>query len=154
MGFVLFLPGRVFILLGLSFLRGRQHRRVLAVVQGFVHFSAYPEVMQQHRQLSGSRNDGSLLSVSSSSFRQLQSPAPEIAVRAKRTQDVLCSLHQQRSQVRIAFLADVQLRLALTRVSSSRLQPLAAAHLAALAGQDVVPIRFAQSFNGVGCLGS
>src|SRR6478736_1642777 len=46
---------------------------------------------------------------------------------------MLRSLHQQRPQIRIAFFADVHLRFALTRVSSSRLQPRIAAHVAALA---------------------
>ena len=46
---------------------------------------------------------------------------------------MLRSLHQQRPQIRIAFFADVQLRLTLTRVSSSRLQPQITAHVAALA---------------------
>jgi serine/threonine protein kinase len=40
-----------------------------AVVQWLVHFSTHPQVMQQHCQLSRGRNDGSLLAVSSSSFR-------------------------------------------------------------------------------------
>ena len=47
-----------------------------AVVQRFVHFSAHPQVMQQHRQLSRGRHDGSLLAVSSATFGQLQAPAP------------------------------------------------------------------------------
>src|SRR5215467_6602101 len=89
--------------------------------------------MQQHRQLSGGRNDGSLLPVSSSSFRQLQTPAPEIAVDSEWSQDMLRSLHQQGSQIRIAFLADVHLRLTLPGVSASRLQSQIAAHIAALA---------------------
>jgi len=46
---------------------------------------------------------------------------------------VLRSLHQQRPQIRVTFFADVHLRLALTRVSSSRLQPQIAAHIVALA---------------------
>lgn len=48
-------------------------------------------------------------------------------------QDVLWSLHQQRPQIGIAFLADVHLWLALSRVSASRLQSQIAAHIAALA---------------------
>jgi hypothetical protein len=46
---------------------------------------------------------------------------------------VLRSLHQQGSQIRIAFLADVHLRLALSRFPASRLQSQIAAHVATLA---------------------
>ena len=125
--FVFSLPGTVL------FLRGCRYCRSAAVVQRFVHFSAHPQVMQQHRQLSRGRHDGSLLSVSPATLGQLQAPAPEITVHTERSQNVLRSLHQQRPQIRIAFLADVHLRLALTGVSSSRLQSQIAAHVAALA---------------------
>jgi len=43
------------------------------------------------------------------------------------------SLHQQRTQIRIAFLADVHLRLTLPRVPPSRLQSEIAAHVPAFA---------------------
>ncbi len=42
-------------------------------------------------------------------------------------------LHQQRAQIRIAFLADVHLRLTLAGVPASRLQSQVAAHVPALA---------------------
>src|SRR5215469_11351711 len=90
-------------------------------------------MMQQHRQLSGRSHNGPLLSVSSTTFRQLQSPATQITVDTERSQDMLGSLYQQRAQIRIPFLADMHLRLALSRVSSPRLQPQIAAHVAALA---------------------
>jgi hypothetical protein len=95
--------------------------RGLALVQWFVNFSAGPEMMQQHRQLACGGDNGSLFSVSSTALGQLQSPASQVAIGTERSQDVLCSLHQQRPQIRIAFFADVQLRLALPGVSSSRL---------------------------------
>jgi hypothetical protein len=47
--------------------------------------------MQQHRQLSRSRNDGSLLAVLPSTFGQFQAPAPKITVRTERTHEIgLC----------------------------------------------------------------
>ena len=46
---------------------------------------------------------------------------------------MLCTLHQQRAQVRITFLADVHLRLALSGVPPSWLQSQIAAYVAALA---------------------
>jgi hypothetical protein len=70
------------------------HGYAIAIVQGFVRFSAHPQMMQQHRQFSCRRNNGSLLPASSTALRQLQSPAPEIAVDAEWSQDVLRSLHQ------------------------------------------------------------
>src|SRR5262249_60446222 len=115
------------------FLRRCRNGHSAAVVQRFVHFSAHPEMMQQYGQLSGRGHDGSLLAVSSTTLSQLQSPASEIAVDAERSQNVLRSLHQQCPQIRIALFADVQLWLALSRVSASRLQSWIAAHVAALA---------------------
>jgi hypothetical protein len=79
--------------------------------------------MQQHRQLSGCRNDGSLLPIGSTSLRQLQAPTPQVAIDPEWSQDVVRSLHQQRSQIRVAFLANMHLRLALSGVSPPRLQP-------------------------------
>src|SRR5215467_6723308 len=104
----------------------------MAVVQGLVHFSAHPQVMQQHRQLSGCGHEGSLLAVPATALRQLQAPAPEIAVDPEGSQDVLCPLHQQRAQIGIAFLADMQLRIALSRFPPSRLQSQIAASVPAL----------------------
>jgi hypothetical protein len=100
------LPGTVWLLRSCGYCGG------VAVVQRFVYFSAYPQVMQQHRQLSRGRHDGSLLPASSATLGQLQAPEPEIAVHTERTQNVLRSLHQKRSQIGIAFFADMQLRLA------------------------------------------
>ena len=51
----------------------------------------------------------------------------------ERSQDVLCPLHQQRSQIGIAFFADVHLRLALPGVSPPWLQSEVATHVATLA---------------------
>ena len=73
-------------------------------MQRFVHFSAHPQVMQQHLQLSCRGHDRPLLSVSSTTLRQFQAPAPQITVDTERSQDMLRSLHQQGSQIRIAFL--------------------------------------------------
>src|SRR5512141_1428450 len=119
--------------LAVLFLRGCRNCHSVAVVQWLVHLSAHPQVMQQHRQLSCRGYDGSLLAVPSTTLGQLQAPAPEITVDAKWSQDVLCSLHQQRSQIRITLFADVHLRLALTRVPASWLQSQIASHVAALA---------------------
>ena len=94
----------ILILFLLLVLRGCCHRYSAAVVQGLVHFSAHPQVMQQHRQLSCRGHDRPLLSVSSTTLRQFQAPAPQITVGTKRTQNVLRSLHQQSPQIRIAFL--------------------------------------------------
>ena len=55
-----------------------------AVAQRFVSFSTHPQAMQQHGQLSRRRNHRSLLSVLPATLRQLQPPAPQIAVRSKR----------------------------------------------------------------------
>ena len=86
-------------------------------------------MMQQHRQLSCGRHDRSFLPALPAALRQLQSPTSEITVDAKWSQDVLRSLHQQRSQIGIAFFADMQLRLAPPRVAPSRLQAQITTHV-------------------------
>jgi hypothetical protein len=53
--------------------------------------------MQQHGQLSRRRNHRPFLPVLSAALRQLQTPTPQIAVRSERSQNVMRSLHQQRS---------------------------------------------------------
>jgi hypothetical protein len=50
---------------------GHFPHRFLAIAQWFVHFSAYPQPMQQYRQLSSHGHDGSLLGIFSSSLRKL-----------------------------------------------------------------------------------
>src|SRR5580700_3332775 len=79
------LPGTVLTLFCLLVLCGCRHGRPVAVVQRFIHFSAHPQMMQQHRQLSSCRNNGSLLPVPSTAFRQLQAPTLEITVDAERS---------------------------------------------------------------------
>ena len=110
--FVFSLPGTVLTFVLSFVLRGCRHCRSAAIVQRFVRFSAHPQVMQQHRQLSCGGDDRSLLPALPAAFGQPQSPASQVTVDAEWSQDVLRSLHQQRSQIGIAFFADVQLRLA------------------------------------------
>src|SRR5271169_7112152 len=129
----LFSPGTILILVLSFVLRGCRHCGSAAVVQRFVRFSAHPQMMQQHRQLSCGGDDRSLLPALPAAFGQPQSPTSQIAVDAERSQDVLRSLHQQRAQIGIAFFADVHLRLALSRVPASRLQSQIATHIATLA---------------------
>ena len=81
----------------------RQYDRS-AVAQRFVSLSAHPQAMQQHREFSRRRNHRSFLSVLPATLRQLQTPTAQITVRSKRPQNVVRSLHQQGSQIRIAFL--------------------------------------------------
>src|SRR5438270_2207971 len=89
--FVFFLPGKIL------FLGGCSDCRSAAVVQWFVRFSAHPQVMQQHRQLSCRSHDRSLLPALPAAFGQPQSPASQVAVNAEWSQDVLRSLYEQRS---------------------------------------------------------
>jgi hypothetical protein len=54
-----------------SSLLGHFPHRFLTIAQWFVHLSAYPQPMQQHRQLSSHGHHGSLLGIFSSSLRKL-----------------------------------------------------------------------------------
>src|SRR6266478_6242962 len=67
---------------------GHVPHRFLAIAQWFVYLSAYPQPMQQYRQLSSHGHDGSLLGIFSSSLRKLLSPSPQITVFSKRSQNV------------------------------------------------------------------
>ena len=69
--------------------------------------------MKQNRQATRYRHKRALLRILSSTLHQFQTPAPEITVFAKWTENIVRSLHHQRSQICVTFFADVQLRLAL-----------------------------------------
>src|SRR5579862_1907861 len=106
--------------------------RFLAIAQWFVHLSAYPQPMQQDRQLSSHGHHRSLLGIFPSSFRQLLSPSPQIAVFSKGSQNVVRSLHHHRAQIPVSFFADALLGFALPRVPAARSQPQKTAYLATL----------------------
>ena len=59
----------------LTLCRGRQCS-LLAVAQWFVRFSADPQAVQPHRQLSRRRNHRAFLPILPAAFGQLQSPTP------------------------------------------------------------------------------
>ena len=99
---------------------GHCPHRFLAIAQWFVHLSAYPQPMEQYRQLSSHCHYGSLLGIFSSSLRELQSPSPQITVFSKRPQNVVCSLHHHRSQIPVSFFADVLLWFAFPGVPAAR----------------------------------
>src|SRR5260370_23671259 len=62
---------------------------LLAVAQRFVHLTAHPQAVQQHRQSPCHRNHRSLLGVLPSSFADPLSSPPQIAVLTVRSQDVV-----------------------------------------------------------------
>src|SRR5580700_581674 len=99
---------------------GHFPHRFLAMAQGFVHLSAYPQPMQQYRQLSSHGHHRSLLGIFSSSLCKLASPSPQITVFSKRSQNVMRSLHHHRAQIPVSFFADALLWLALPRVPAAR----------------------------------
>src|ERR1700686_4456359 len=92
----------------------------LTIAQWFVHLSAYPQPMQQYRQLSSHGHHRSLLGIFPSSLRKLASPSPQITVFAKRSQNVVRSLHHHRAQIPVSFFADALLGFALPRVPAAR----------------------------------
>jgi hypothetical protein len=65
---------------------------------------------------------------------------------------VLRPLHQQGSQIGIAFLADMHLRFALAGVPASRLQSQIATHVAALAEAVLICQRQQESYPQVALL--
>src|SRR6266404_391807 len=111
---------------------GHRAHRFLAIAQWFVHLSAHPQPMYQYRQLSSHGNHRSFLGIFPSSFRELQSPSPQITVFSKRPQNVMRSLHHHRSQIPVSFFADSLLWLALPGVPPARSQPQKTTYLATL----------------------
>src|SRR4029077_12053238 len=106
--------------------------RFLAIAQWFVYLSAYPQPMEQYRQLSSHSHDGSFLGIFSSSLRKLPSPSPQITVFSKRSQNVVRSLYHHRAQIPVSFFADTLLWLALPGVPAARSYPQKTAYLATL----------------------
>jgi hypothetical protein len=57
--------------------RLRRYAFFLAMIpERFVHLSAHPQFVQQHRQLPGHRHHSTLLGIAASPLGQLQAPPP------------------------------------------------------------------------------
>jgi hypothetical protein len=65
------------------------------------------QLVKQYGQLPCYRHDRPFFGIRPSSFSQLQSPAPQITVFSKACQNVVRALHQHRSLITVALLADV-----------------------------------------------
>src|ERR1700679_1145670 len=89
--------------------------------------------MQQDGQFTGARYHCAFLPTFASVPSQLHAPSAQVAVDSPGAENVVRSLHQECSQVRIALFADVHLRLALSRVTPSRLETHVAGGIPALA---------------------
>src|SRR5277367_6079482 len=89
--------------------------------------------MQQDGQFTGDRYHCAFLPAFASVPSQLHAPSAQVAVDSPGPENVVRSLHQECSQVRIALFADVHLRLALSGVTPSRLQTHVAGSIPALA---------------------
>src|SRR5580704_1871045 len=89
--------------------------------------------MQQDGQLTRDCDHCAFLPALASVLSQLHAPSAQVAVDSPWAENVVCRLHQQGSQIRIALFADMHLRLALSRVSSSRLETHVAGCIPALA---------------------
>ena len=110
----------------------RCYYRFLGIVQRFIYFPTHPQPVQQYRQLSSHCHHRPLLCSSRPVLlRQLQTPSPQIAVFSKRSDDVVCTVHQQSPQSFIAGLRDSQLRILLSRLPLLRPQTHITAHVPA-----------------------
>jgi hypothetical protein len=65
------------------------------VPQRFVDFSTDPQLVKQHGQLPRYRNDRSFLGILPSALGELQSPAPQVTVLSKGSENVVCPLYKQ-----------------------------------------------------------
>src|SRR4029077_1264687 len=99
--------------------------------QRFVNGLGAPQPMHQHSELAGHRHDCSLLSIRSSSCRDGRAVAAKIAVRTKRTEDVVGAVDKKTTQVEVDFLGDPLLWILVTGSSLSWCQTEPSAHRAA-----------------------
>ena len=61
----------------------------LRMVEGIINLAVFPEMVKQHGQLSGHRNDSALFGVLATALGEPQSPPTQVAVRSERPEDVL-----------------------------------------------------------------
>src|SRR5260370_31534847 len=101
---------------------------LLAVAQRFVHLTAHPQAVQQHRQSPCHRNHRSLLGVLPSSFADPLSSPPQIAVLTVRSQHVVRTIHQRLAQILVPCLGDPQLGLACPSILLLRPHPQKTSH--------------------------
>lgn len=88
------------------------HCRWMSMPQRFVHLSGNPQMVQEHGELPGHGNDRSLSSAATSALGNGEPPAPQVAVLAKRTENIVRRLHHQSPQVAIPVLANSHLWIA------------------------------------------
>jgi hypothetical protein len=67
----------------------------MGVVERIVNLCAHPQAVQEHREFSRYGYHRSFLGVLASAGGYLFSVAPEVRVRAKRTQDVVSAAYQE-----------------------------------------------------------
>src|SRR5271163_573764 len=102
------------------------------LMQWLVHLSSNPKVVEDYCQLPGHSDDGSLLAERRTTCGECQSPSPQVTISSEWSENMMSTLNEQRTKIRIAFLRDVQLRLRASRVAACRLQAIVAARIAAL----------------------
>ena len=90
------------------------------MIERIINLPGLPEMMEQDGQLPGDGDDSSPFCVFPSSFSQLQAPTAQVAVGTERTQDVLGGSDEQAAQISVSGLRDAQLRIATSRLISTR----------------------------------
>src|SRR6516162_3374967 len=105
----------------ISYLRRRKTllcrcRYLLAVAQGFIHFTADPQSVQQYRQFPRHRNYRPFLGVLTAALANPLPRSPQVAVFSMRPQYVVRAVHQGLAQILIPGFGDSQLRLTRPRI--------------------------------------
>jgi hypothetical protein len=83
-------------------------------VERHVRFLRSPDVMEQDGELACDGHNSSVLGLLASSFSQMKPPSPEGRVFSMRSQDMVCALDQETSQIYVARLRDPELRIAIS----------------------------------------
>ena len=81
------------------------------VIKRMVSITGNPQSVEKNSKFAGDRYNGSLLTIFSTSLEHSSTPAFEVTVRAKTSQQILRTLNQQRAELFVAGLADSQLLL-------------------------------------------
>ncbi len=68
-----------------------------------------PQAVEENSKFPSYGHDGSLLAIFPTPFEHSRAPAFEITVRAKASQKILSTLHQQRAELLVAGFADSEL---------------------------------------------
>ena len=92
------------------------------LVERHVRLLCTPEVMKQYSELTGHCDDGLTFGLLAASASQVETPLSQRRVSSVRSQEVVGALDQQTSEIGVAGVSDAELRIMISRLTSTRSQ--------------------------------